>query len=77
MTCRELTEFIADFLEDALPPETRAIFESHLEECPACQTFLETYRVTIVLERAAFSDERGCRDLPEELVRAILAARRK
>lgn len=76
MTCRELIEFLADYLEGSLPSEQRAVFEQHLGICSQCVTYLDTYRKTIQLERAALCDEAQVADPPEDLVRAILAARR-
>lgn len=79
ITCRELAEFLADYLADELAPEQRAEFERHLGVCPPCVAYLNTYRQTIELSRCAH----GCDDpgppaaIPDELVRAILAARRK
>ena len=77
MTCRELIEFLADYLSGELPAEERRLFEEHLAECPACLTYLETYEATIRLGKDAFSSvqDTGCADAPEELVAAILAAR--
>jgi anti-sigma factor RsiW len=79
MTCRELIEFLADYLSGELPAEVRRLFEEHLAECPACVAYLETYEATIRLGKDAFSSvqELGCADAPEELVAAILAARRR
>ena len=36
MTCRELTELVTDYLEDALAPGERVRFEEHLETCDGC-----------------------------------------
>ena len=49
MTCRELTELVTDYLEDALPPEERACFEAHVEPCDGCSKYLEQMRTTIEL----------------------------
>lgn len=78
MTCRELTEFLMDYASGELPAAVRAEFERHMGECPNCVTYVRTYEQTRELAAGA------CRDLdrpvdgsvPEELVRAILAARR-
>jgi len=79
MTCRELIEFLADYLSGELPAEERRLFEEHLAECPDCVAYLETYGATIRLGKDAFSSvqDRGCADAPEELVAAVLAARRR
>jgi anti-sigma factor RsiW len=78
MTCREFTEFLATYLEGALPAEQRTLFEAHIEGCAACVRYLRSYRETMRLGRGAFTpDEPVPDEVPEELVQAILAARRK
>jgi predicted anti-sigma-YlaC factor YlaD len=77
MTCRELADFLADYLAGALPAATRVRFEEHLAECEDCVAYLESYRATIELARdACGDDDQRPADLPESLLRAILAARR-
>ena len=78
MTCRELADFIADYLSEALPAETRAQFERHLGACSNCGIYLDGYRETVKLGQSAFHDpDAPVPDtVPEELVKAILAARR-
>ena len=75
MTCRECAEFLADYLTGELPTEVRATFEAHLAICPNCVTYLDQYQATIGAGKAAFADE-VADDLPEELIRAILATRK-
>jgi anti-sigma factor RsiW len=79
MTCRDFIEFLMEYLSDGLSAEERAIFDAHLAECPWCVAYLKTYRETVALEKAALADpEVGVpEDAPEELVQAVLAARRK
>lgn len=78
MTCRELVEFLADYLSGELPPETRGAFEDHLAHCPSCVVYLNTYRDTRELAKAALESPDAALpdDVPEDLVRAILEARR-
>lgn len=63
-------------MADEVPAPQRAEFERHLAVCPECVAYLRTYRQTIALGRAAYADEPfsdAC-CMPEELVRAIVAA---
>ncbi len=76
MTCQEVLEFLAAFLDGELSAEQHALFLEHLAECPDCTNYLGSYRETINLGRAAFAeDEPALAAVPEDLVRAILAAR--
>jgi anti-sigma factor RsiW len=77
VTCRECSEFLSDYLEGALPDAVRDTFEVHLSRCPNCVTYLEQLRTAIRAGQLAFAD--SCDEdtqLPEELIRAILEARK-
>jgi anti-sigma factor RsiW len=79
LTCRELIEFLHRYLDGELAPEVRARFEEHLRECPPCGDYLASYRATMTLAADAFADDAegpvSDDEVPEELVRAVLAAR--
>jgi anti-sigma factor RsiW len=75
MTCRELTDFLADYVAGELPADELAIFERHLEACPNCDEYMRQYRLTIAAGRAACVEPDAPADIPEALIRAILAAR--
>jgi predicted anti-sigma-YlaC factor YlaD len=47
LTCRELTELVTDYLEDALAPGERVRFEEHLETCAGCRAYIGQVRSTI------------------------------
>jgi len=49
LTCRELVELVTDYLEEALPPAERAIFESHIDGCDACAIYLDQIRATVAV----------------------------
>jgi anti-sigma factor RsiW len=49
LSCQELVELVTDYLEAALPPEERARFEAHLDECGNCREYLAQMRTTIEL----------------------------
>lgn len=77
MTCRDLVDFLMAYLDGDLPEDQRARFETHLSVCPACVVYMNTYIETVRLGKAACATLEGPvpDDVPEELVRAILAAR--
>lgn len=75
MTCRELADFISDYLAGELPREISEPFEHHLSRCPNCVRYIASLRSTIDMSRRAFEQQPADPPLPEELVQAILAAR--
>ena len=75
MTCRDVLDFLMAYLDGELTAEQRAAFDHHLSLCDACRDYLASYRATLRLERAADPD--AAPPVPDELVRAILAARGK
>jgi len=79
MTCRELADFLMDYLEGGLPAVMRTAFEQHLALCPNCVAYVKTYQTTIELGRRAFDADQAdatLTEVPADLVRAILAARK-
>ncbi len=79
ITCRELIDFIADYLDGTLPPEFRHEFDRHLTVCPPCVAYLDGYKKTIAIGKAALkpSDEPATGQVPEGLLHAIRTARRQ
>lgn len=79
MTCREMVEFLMAYLDRELPEAQRTSFEAHIQLCPPCQAYLETYERTVSLGRVLCEDgdDPVPDDVPEALVRAILEARQK
>jgi anti-sigma factor RsiW len=76
ITCHELLDFLYLYLEDELPEDRRTEFDRHLAVCDPCLEYIRRYQDTIRLGRSAYSDT-GSTDVPDELVRAVLEARRK
>jgi anti-sigma factor RsiW len=67
ITCCKIAELLIDYVANELPEEQRWLVEQHLKHCPACVTYLETYRLTITMTRK----------LPEQPVPPQLVARLK
>ena len=68
--------FVSDYLDGGLSAAERAAFEAHVADCRDCLVYLRSFRATVALAKEAGADDEAVlRDLPEELVRAILAAR--
>jgi len=49
ITCRELAELLIDLVAGELPPEQQAPVDGHLNDCPSCLAFVESYRLTVIL----------------------------
>lgn len=80
MTCRELIDFLMQYLDGELPADRRAVFDAHLAVCDACQRYLATYREGVALGKSACGNDPSDpvpTEVPEDLVQAILAARGK
>lgn len=79
ITCAEFEVFIIDYFEDRLAAAERAVFDGHLRSCPHCRNYLAAYRRTIVTGKRAFGSPTAPLpdDVPEDLVAAILDARRR
>jgi anti-sigma factor (TIGR02949 family) len=78
MNCKEFIDFLMDYLEKQLPEGSRAEFEGHIEACPECLHYLESYKTTVKLGQRVCRDEESVpEDVPEHLVQAILAAVKK
>jgi anti-sigma factor RsiW len=77
LTCRELIDFLDDYVANALPESQRALFDDHLGRCAACLRYLRGYQGTLRAVALGFAPDAGApAEVPEELVSAILAARK-
>jgi predicted anti-sigma-YlaC factor YlaD len=79
VTCREFIDFLSAYLDRELSTEEMDRFDGHLSVCPACVDYMKTYEHTIRLTRYLGSEpDSGLPDdVPEDLVKAILASRKK
>lgn len=73
ITCRQLIDFIADYVSGDLDDLSRHELERHLGRCRSCQAYLDSYRTTT--ELLGELDEPAT-DVPEELVSDIMARTR-
>jgi len=78
VTCRTFVEFLMDYMSGELPEPQRDEFDGHLAQCVACVAYMKTYAETIELGKAAFKDPDAAvpEEVPEDLVKAVLKARR-
>jgi anti-sigma factor RsiW len=66
-TCKDEIALIGDYLSSELSPPLLVAFKSHLEICPDCAAFFETYKKTIEATRALLT-EQSREDLLRKLV---------
>ena len=74
LTCEDVNQFIIDYLEETIPPRTRARFETHLKDCATCGSYFDQY-----LQTVDWIHEDGAAPIepPEELVEVTLDFLRK
>ena len=53
ITCRSAHDLLLDFLEGDAPVEVRRQVMRHLDGCPPCARFAQSYRLTPVLCRSS------------------------
>lgn len=52
LECRKIAELLGDYLEGTLPKHTAELLEWHIDGCPPCVAFINTYRGTVNVTRA-------------------------
>lgn len=70
LTCEDVNEFLAAYLDDAVPHALRQRYERHIARCRVCSTYLSQYRDTIRLARETASIDS---EPPEALIEMTLA----
>ena len=65
--CDECVELLVDYIADELPPQRARALEIHLELCPACVCFVNTYRDTVNIARTLQAE-----DIPPELTQRLI-----
>ena len=79
LTCQQLIEFLDRYPAGELPLRTRLAFRMHLALCRHCRAYLDSYRKTMHVMRAALRDDAPAPveppAPPAELVEAVLKSR--
>ena len=78
ITCREFEAFVLAYLDGELPARQAKIFEWHLRICRECREYLAAYQRAIEIGKAVLgpADESVPEYVPEDLIRAVLDARK-
>jgi anti-sigma factor RsiW len=77
ITCQEVIEYLMAYVNNELSVDERQAMDAHLQVCPACVSFLKTYRQTLEFEATAFNQPEIEEAIPEDLIQAILSARKR
>jgi len=78
LTCQEVLDFLSDYVEGRLPAAEHARMDEHLAVCPPCVEYLASFQATLAACRSLRTIDLAAQlpAMPEELVQAILAARK-
>lgn len=49
LECKHVWDYISEFLDDSLAPETKELVQRHLENCEICSAILDSARNILVL----------------------------
>jgi anti-sigma factor RsiW len=70
VSCEALiNKFLMDYCAGTLPVTRKLEFDFHLSLCKDCRRYLDSYRKTIQLAKAAGSEQAP---IPDELINAVL-----
>jgi anti-sigma factor RsiW len=67
--CDRVYELLFDYVADGLDPADRALVAGHLDDCPSCDAYLDSYRKAVLLARRLPEEPP-----PPELLQRLLAA---
>ncbi len=70
--CDECVALLVDYIEGELPPQRSRALEIHLDLCPSCVAFVNTYRGTVNIARTLQAE-----DIPPELTQRLIEFLRK
>ena len=78
LTCVQFEDFLIEYMEGDLPQRQRTVFEFHIRICRECREYMAAYKRTVEVAGRAYDDGSAPvpDEVPEDLVTAILAARR-
>lgn len=77
LTCKEFISFLDEYLAGGQPGEARVEFERHVHHCGCCKNYLEHYKRTVETAKHCCCNRKDPPpEVPEHLIKAILAARR-
>ena len=72
LECRQIAELLGDYFDGTLPRATRELIDFHIDGCPPCVAFLNTYKGTMDATRRLPDVP-----IPRELKSRLLAVLKK
>jgi anti-sigma factor RsiW len=72
LSCKQTADLASDYHDGEMEPGRTAEFEQHLDHCPPCNDFYQSFDTTIRLARSAVMQE-----VPPGLAEAVLAGVRE
>ncbi|MFT5712473.1 MAG: anti-sigma factor RsiW [Alphaproteobacteria bacterium] len=78
ITCKEFEDFVQLYFEGELSDKQRSVFELHLRLCRECREYLAAYKRTQEITATVLASPKSPvpDDVPEDLIKAILEARK-
>lgn len=78
ITCREFVQRLGAYTDDELVGESRAEMETHESDCDQCAEYRKSYVAAIKLAKDSAADDnlKADAEMPESLVRSIIASRK-
>ena len=67
ISCKQLVDLEADYLEESISDEARAKFEQHLAECGYCNAYVQQMHMTVKLTKQLSESEIN-KPAPNELL---------
>lgn len=67
ISCKELVDLVADYMDEAISDDARAKFEQHLSECGYCSAYVQQMHLTVKLTNKLTEPEAD-QPAPDELM---------
>lgn len=75
ISCKEICQFLCDYVDHELPAAQRESFLQHMRDCPPCAEYLRQYEGTIkACKRCMCPGHAKPPPPPDDLVNAIMKA---
>jgi len=67
ISCKELVDLVADYMDEAISDDARAKFEQHLSECGYCSAYVQQMHLTVKLT-SKLTEPEANQPAPDELM---------